>query len=187
MENLKPSQAEVKVERPPKSSNVSIVQLQPDSWEILRELKLRSLEQEPIAFEDQSEGMARYSARTEEEWKKKLDEELSSTISVFAEDNGKYIGMVNAVINHAEEKALIQHMYVDAKDYRGQGIGRQLLEVLIQKLKDRGDIKKAELAVLETQTPAIRLYESLGFQKVGEAEARRGNDTYTELEMELKL
>lgn len=174
------------IERTPKVSNVKIVQLKPDDWEVLRDIKLKSLGQEPIAFEDQKEGMARYSARTEAEWRGKLDEEASSTVSVFARNGEDYVGTVNGIINIDEKKALIQHMYVD-QGYRGRGIGRELLETLIQKLKDRGDIKKAELAVVKDQKPAIQLYKSLGFKEVREVQVKRGNQTYTELVMEREL
>lgn len=174
------------VERTPKVSNVKIVQLKPDDWEVLRDLKLKSLGQEPIAFEDQEEGMARYTTRTEAEWRNKLDEEASSTISVFAEDNGKYVGMVNGVIDVRWKKAQVQHMYVDP-EYRGQKIGRFLLEDLIQRMRDRGGIEKVELTVLETQKPARRLYSSLGFKETDRHRELRGNETYTEIVMELEL
>lgn len=173
-------------ENPPKLSQVRIVQLKPDDWKILRDLKLSSLGQEPIAFEDQEEGMARYSARTEDEWRRKLDEEASSTISVFAQGNGSYIGMVSGVIDVRQKKAQVQHMYVDP-EYRGQKLGRLLLEDLIQRLRSRGDIEKAELAVLETQQPARQLYRSLGFKETDKHRELRGSETYTEIEMELGL
>jgi len=178
--------AEVKPELEPKFPTVKIVQLKPYNWKVLRELKIKSLGLESIAFEDQVEGMERYSTRSEDEWREKLDENASSTLSVFAEDDGSYIGMVNGVIDVKGKKAAIEHMYVDP-DYRQQSIGRRLLETLLQKLKDRGDIEKAELAVVETQEQARRLYESLGFQKVGEVRVKGGQDTYTEMEMELEL
>ena len=170
-----------------KPSQIRIVQLGQNDWEILRELKLRSLGQEPIAFEDQETGLKRYSARSEEEWRRKLDEEASSTISLFADDNGRYIGTVNAILELDEKKALVQHMYVDPEGNRGKGIGRKLLTTLIDKLKERVDIEKAELAVVETQRPARLLYESLGFKEIRRVRTRRGNEIFTEIEMELEL
>ena len=173
-------------EMTPRSSNVRIVQLTPEDWEILRKLKLRSLQQEPIAFLDHEKGMDTYLKRTEYEWRKKLDEQASSTVYVFAEKNGEFIGMVNARIDEEKQEALIQHLYVDP-DHRGQMVGKRLLETLLQKLKDRGDIEKAKLAVLETQKPAIRLYESLGFEKTGEILVMRGERHYKSFRMELVL
>ena len=180
------SEAKLNAEVTPRSSNVRIVQLTPEDWEILRKLKLRSLQQEPIAFLDYENGMKTYLERTEDEWRKKLDEQASSTVYVFAEEHGEFIGMVNAFIYEKEKEALIQHLYVDP-DHRGQMVGKRLLETLLQKLKDRGDIEKAKLAVLETQQPAIRLYESLGFEKMSESLVMRGDRHYKSFGMQLIL
>jgi len=51
------------------SSQVQIVHLTPDQWTILRDLKLRSLDQEPIVFADAADERAKYLARSEEEWR----------------------------------------------------------------------------------------------------------------------
>ncbi|OGM14260.1 hypothetical protein A2W15_00935 [Candidatus Woesebacteria bacterium RBG_16_41_13] len=186
MEMPRSSETRPDAEMTSRSSNVRIVQLTPEDWESLRKLKLRSLQQEPIAFLNYQDGMDTYLERTEYEWRKKLDEQASSTVYVFAEENGEFIGMVNALINQKEKEALIQHLYVDP-EHRGQMVGKRLLENLLQKLKDRGNIEKAKLAVLETQKPAIRLYESLGFEKTGEILVMRGDRHYKSFRMELVL
>ena len=159
------SEAKLNAEVTPRSSNVRIVQLTPEDWEILRKLKLRSLQQEPIAFLDYENGMKTYLERTEDEWRKKLDEQASSTVYVFAEEHGEFIGMVNALINEKEKEALIQHLYVDS-DHRGQMVGKRLLE---------------------TQKPAIRLYERLGFEKMSESVVMRGDRHYKSFGMQLIL
>jgi len=180
------SETGLNAETTPSSSNVRIVHLTPEDWEILRKLKLRSLQQEPIAFLDYGKGIQTYLERTEDEWRKKLDEQASSAVYVFAQENGQFIGMVNARIDEKEKEALIQHLYVDP-DHRGQMVGKRLLETLLQKLKDRGEIGKAKLAVLGTQKPAIRLYESLGFEKMSEFLDMRGDRLYKSFRMELVL
>ncbi len=165
-------------------SGVQIVHLGPDSWQILRDLKIRSLTQEPVAFEDQKPGLRRYKRRTEAEWRKKLDEEASKTVSLFAKDGNNYIGMVNGVVRN-ERFAEVQHMYVDS-GHRGQKIGGKLLDTLLFELKKRG----AEIAILNVvvgQNSAIGTYTSRGFIKIGEEPAKRGNDTVTELIMAKRL
>ena len=54
------------------ASQIQIVHLLPDQWEILGGLKLRSLDQEPIAFADEAEERAKYLARSQEEWREIL-------------------------------------------------------------------------------------------------------------------
>ena len=55
---------------------------------------------------------------------------------------------------------------VVAASYRGQGIGRQMLEYLLREVKTLG-IGDCTLEVRVSNTPAIRLYESLGFHGEG--------------------
>lgn len=178
--------------------SIRIGELSPDQWTILRDLKLRSLDQEPIAFADPEEERVKYLQRSEKEWRAILSGKMSGgregeTIMVFAEDNGHYVGMVSAIIPTAKHpeavKATIQHMYVDNQGYRGLGVGRQLLSALLEKLKVHENVKKAELSVVATQLPARRLYERTGFRTVKTVEggAKRGRYVYDEFEMELDL
>jgi len=52
------------------------------------------------------------------------------------------------------------------KDFRGRGIGRQLLEATIAKARERG-LEKIELSVYATNLSAIGLYRNFGFQEEG--------------------
>lgn len=173
---------------------ISVVQISPDQWTVLQDLKLRSLNQEPVAFADPEPERAKYAARTEDEWRAILAGEMSGgkageTVMFFARDTHRYVGMVSAIILKDQTTATIQHMYVDSEGYRGLGVGKQLLTALLGKLKNRGDLKKAELSVIATQAPARKLYESVGFKEVKtlEKSATRGNGSFDEIEMELEF
>jgi ribosomal protein S18 acetylase RimI-like enzyme len=48
---------------------------------------------------------------------------------------------------------------------RGQGVGRYLMEKLLAEARERGE-SAMELEVIEQNTPAVKLYERVGFQKV---------------------
>jgi RimJ/RimL family protein N-acetyltransferase len=50
--------------------------------------------------------------------------------------------------------------------YRGQGLGRQLAMTTIE-AAFRHDIERIELDVFSSNVAAIRLYETLGFQREG--------------------
>lgn len=52
-------------------------------------------------------------------------------------------------------------------DYRGQGVGRALMERSIAWARESGVIRRIELQVLARNTIAIQLYEKLGFQHEG--------------------
>ncbi len=174
------------------SPPVQIVELLPDAWRLLRDLKLGSLQEEPIAFEDPDEGREKYTTRTESEWRDVLSGKMTKgrrgeSVQVFAKDGENAVGMVSAIIPESPERvATIQHMYVRS-EYRGRHIGRELFEGLLNRLKQRGDLKKIELQVITSQAPAVEMYKSFGFKEVGRKNVLRGGQEYEEFEMELGL
>ena len=80
-----------------------------------------------------------------------------------AESNGRIVGCcgVRNLVGEGE----ITNVVV-AASYRRQGIGRQMLEYLLREVKTLG-IGDCTLEVRVSNTPAIRLYESLGFHGEG--------------------
>lgn len=54
-----------------------------------------------------------------------------------------------------------------APQYRGQGLARPFLAEVFARLADVGDFPRLELNVYTFNTPAIALYESLGFVREG--------------------
>lgn len=158
-----------------------IVQLKPACWEILKDLKLRSVAEEPVAFSEFDTLVQDYIERTDDEWKEWL--ENKNRISVFAKDGDRVVGMVSALLG--DNTAYVQHMYVE-NESRGIGIGKNLLGSLLDKAKEKG-MKKATLAVLETQTTAISLYGSLGFKTTARHEVLRNDMLFEEILMEKEL
>ena len=86
-----------------------------------------------------------------------------------AEDDGKVVGAVWTRImedyGHVDSQtpsfaiSLIQ-------EYRGQGIGTELMKKMLEHLKNQG-FKKTSLAVQKSNY-AVRMYEKVGFRKVDE-------------------
>ena len=69
------------------------------------------------------------------------------------------------------------------KDYRRQGLGTLLLESTIDAAKEYG-IERVELEVYTSNTPAIRLYEKLGFIHEGvKKKARKLDGIYYDLKV----
>ena len=62
-----------------------------------------------------------------------------------------------------------------ASEYRRQGIGRALLTAAVEWASDAG-IRKLELHVFTWNEPAIRLYESFGFEREGMRRAHYSRD-----------
>ena len=55
------------------------------------------------------------------------------------------------------------------KEYRGQGLGTALMKAMLSLLRERG-YRQASLAVQKANY-AVRLYQAVGFQTVGETES----------------
>ncbi len=180
-------------------SGITIVGLQPQDWRQLWELKLRSLKQEPIAFEDPDEACQRFADRSEAEWQAILSGKMSGgrdgkSINVFAKDTdqGKLVGMVSSIIP-ADQKtgnitATMQHLFVD-QVYRGTGIGGRLLNELINQLKGCCFVDRVELWVVTTQLSAIRMYRRFDFRETSNVKRgiKRAHTTCDEQEMVLLL
>jgi GNAT superfamily N-acetyltransferase len=92
---------------------------------------------------------------------------------------------------HSDDSvAVVFGMYV-AREHRGRGIRRLLLASLIDRLSAFPQITTIRFRfwVTETQEPARRLYQAVGFQVVGKTEdGIVGNDRrYDELIMGLRV
>lgn len=90
---------------------------------------------------------------------------LQGAFVVFILVNGNYAGMSTCFELFSTFKAKYYmniHDVVVDKQFRGQGIGRKLLEYLIQLAKDR-KYCKITLEVREDNTAAKALYQSLEF------------------------
>lgn len=171
----------------PNPNGIEIVKPSINDWQILRDMKLRSLDIEPLAFDDPEPTKEKWGKRTEQEWKDILTGQRSDgvpgeTITLFAKQNGEYLGMIQAIIPPSIDTwTFIQHVYVEPNQ-RGKHIGQKLVSSMLAVLEQRDDVGWIGLNVIETQIPARALYESLGFVKVkdGIKREKRGEEYYTD-------
>ena len=96
---------------------------------------------------------------------KSYEEAISSDHSfiMVAEEDGQIAAF--SVFYLTPPEAELPDIVVDEK-YRGQGLGRQLLTKSMEELESRG-IDTIFLEVRVSNTPALRLYESFGFEEIG--------------------
>ncbi len=91
-----------------------------------------------------------------------------TAILLVAVHNEQVIGLLNfnahpkVKMRHTGEFGVSIH-----PDYRGQGIGRKMIEALINWAQGVKEIEKLILHVMHTNTGAIKLYENLGFSTEG--------------------
>lgn len=85
------------------------------------------------------------------------------------EPEGDAVGVILANLNYslkfAGRSLWIEELYV-TPSARRHGLGRELVEVLLDWAEDNG-IKGVDLEAYQGNTPASILYRSLGFQRLG--------------------
>lgn len=166
--------------------DVSIAALGPGDWRELRTIRLEALRSEPAAYSSSYEETLAWS---EEDWRRRLANDHS--VALLARTQDRPIGIVGGYLGSDEgddSVAVVFGMYITS-EHRGRGIGRLLLTSLLERLSAFLQITTIRLGVTETQTPARRLYESVGFRVVGKTdEGIVVNDRqYDELIMELRV
>lgn len=156
-------------------------------WKQYRDLRLRAIRESPQAFLDTEQETRAF---PEKKWRQRLaDAAAGKSWQLFARLHGKLVGMIGAYRSDDDVKnqsATIVGIWV-APEARGKGVGRKLMETLMDTLKKRS-IKTVHLSVNVEQTAAVVLYKKLGFQIVEEKEAVMGDGKkHEELMMEKTL
>jgi GNAT superfamily N-acetyltransferase len=128
----------------------------------LRYLRRRSVLDEPIAFSVSYD-------EADETPLEAIVEHLqeADVFGAWAED--KLVGMVGvqrAAGAKVRHRATIGGMYV-IPEWRGQGVGRALLETALTHTRSLAGVRYATLTVVTAHTTAIALYERAGFRQWG--------------------
>ncbi|MHC1625261.1 MAG: ribosomal protein S18-alanine N-acetyltransferase, partial [Methermicoccaceae archaeon] len=91
---------------------------------------------------------------------------LATRGHIFVADCGVVVGYVAGTLFNEKGKVLsiAVHPY-----FRGMGVGRKLLKVLLTALFEEG-ATKVILEVRESNTPATSMYISVGFKQVGKVQ-----------------
>ena len=129
-------------------------------------LMLHAYEHAADAFTSTPEERAK---EPDEWWIKRIAHPEGMTVAFGDFEGGSLVGTVALEFSakpKTEHKALVVGMYV-LPPARGNGSARALLQVAIQFCKERGGIRAVQLEVTEGNTPAVTLYESLGFTAYG--------------------
>ncbi len=162
---------------------MEVYKLKSEEWQVYKNLRLEALQQVPVAFGASYEESMRM---TNDEWRGKLENPKSHVF--VARDGDDYVGMAAAYQEQGEKMAHIGYIWgVYVRDtYRGQKLGKQLLQAVLDELMSNKEIEKVNLNVNVAQLAAVKLYETFGFQIAGtlHKEMKIGNEYIDEYVME---
>lgn len=81
----------------------------------------------------------------------------------------KLVGSVTFIRETRIKTRHSAHIYgmIVLPDYQNRGLGKQLMIAVLEKAKTLTGLEQIQLSVATTNTTAIKLYESCGFQTVG--------------------
>jgi len=107
---------------------------------------------------------------------------------------GAWLGerLVGAISCERDPRRKVRHMghivgTMVAADQQGQGIGRGLLEALLQRARADDELQLLTLSVTAVNAAAVRLYQSAGFTRYGTLpRAIRVADRYLDKDLMLK-
>jgi ribosomal protein S18 acetylase RimI-like enzyme len=170
------------------TSKIKIVELPVSDWREFKKIRLGALKKEPQAF---GSSYAKEAAYPDTKWQERLrDGESKKGIYLFAKLEGRIIGMVMGGRTDEDKKEHLAHIwgtYVDSKA-REKGIGKELMQRVIEELGKDTDVQRIRVEVNPEKKPAVKLYESLGFKRIGIMTTKIGDGLERqELEMEKSL
>ena len=161
--------------------------LEPGEAALFKTLRLRALADAPYAF---AHAHAEIAAKPDTYW-----EELTRSVTgpgrhvmLLAEDDGAAVGMAFGVLPRTDDRPDVPHlggMWVEPAA-RGRGIGRALVEGVVQWAREQG-FHVIALWVTEGNEPAIGLYTRLGFARTGRTDRLPTDTALATLEMERRL
>lgn len=144
---------------------VDVRRATPDEWELTRDIRLRSLAEDPNAFCSSLERARSYDA---EVWRSRLDQ----AETMLARVNGAVVGTVTGKDDpHEAGGREVVAMWVDPA-HRRSGVARALLGDLVRRAREAG-VASVALWVADDNEPAMRAYEKFGFTLTGEREVMR--------------
>lgn len=142
----------------------------PDDWARVREVRLAALADTPDAF---WATLDEERAQPETFWRDRLERPDGVTFLATLPDDHRGrrdVGITTLLLPpDGDGTALLVSVWV-APTARGRGVGEALVRAAVEVARERGR-RRVMLDVGDHNTPAIRLYERLGFRPTGRTNA----------------
>jgi ribosomal protein S18 acetylase RimI-like enzyme len=163
---------------------VPLEPITPQNAPIFRSARLRALQDTPSAF---GSTYAKESQLTDADWVERAGRWNGETSVLYlAMDTGAAVGIAGSHLDHEDAtRAHLISMWT-APTHRQQGIGR----LLVNEIVDWARLRKAhtlQLMVTNSNEPAIRFYQRLGFELTGHTEPYPNDLALIEYQMSRSL
>jgi ribosomal protein S18 acetylase RimI-like enzyme len=146
----------------------SVVVVRHENVTAYRELRLRGLREHPEAF---GETAAAFESRSLESISERVvaQARLGAFILAAVSASGAMLGCVGLAVQEpgkSRHRGMLWGMYV-LPEARGKGVGRVLLDELLDCAGKLEFLEQIHLSVVTSNTAAVRLYENFGFKVFG--------------------
>lgn len=152
-----------------------------DDWELVRDVRLRALEDAPSAFGSRLQDERH---RSEHHWREWIQRANAATLLAF--DDGAAVGIVRTAIAEDDpDRAELLSMWV-APERRATGVGDALVDAVKDWCRARG-VRTIELWVTETNEPARLLYQRHGFEPTDNWQPLPSDRSLDEVQMTARI
>lgn len=157
-------------------SDLRTQQVTPEQWQVWRDLRLRSLREEPGAFGSTHDREARFDEQT---WRSRVDGTAGPAVVAYA---GEVPVGMGAGWLYEPGRVMVVAMWTDPA-WRGNGVGGLVLEHVVGWAREHG--LRPDLWVADANPAARRLYERRGFRPDGLSEPLREGSAQTKTHLVL--
>lgn len=142
------------------NQKIEIKEVLAENWKELRDHYLELLKTDPEAFADEFKEI---DSRSEEKWREGLSSSNGATF--VAKEDGKLVGMGRINFYDSIPGVPVLHKLGVLKEYRGQGIAKELVKVRERWAKERG-AKRVRTYVVANRLKTIDFSKKNGYVEI---------------------
>jgi GNAT superfamily N-acetyltransferase len=159
--------------------------LRPDEGRLLKEVRLRALADAPLAFLSTFEAEVGHTDDVWEEWACRRSEGNAEATFVAEAGDDRLVGLIGCFLDDDRGTAQLVSMWT-APEARRRGVATSLVEAAAIWAREAGALE-LHLWVTRRNDPAIRLYESAGFEPLPEFRPHLNDPCREEIRMARRL
>lgn len=101
-------------------------------------------------------------------------------------DNNFMVSIIDFLQDYPEKKETIIGLLLISPEYRNQGLGKKIHEIIIKISKDFFNAEKLRIGVVKDNITGVKFWTSLGYKKLKEVEMILGSKNNTVIIMNLE-